>query len=254
MDRRLLLAAALVPAALATPALAQPIAPAPPRAPITLAPTPRAPGTIAITGQGEVTAAPDMATITLGVISQARVAREALQANTKAMGEAIASLKQAGIAERDLQTSQFQVQPQYQHDPQGRTPPRIVGYQVSNRLTARVRDLAKLGEVLDRAVTLGANTVEGPVFGLAEPRAARDAARKAAAEDALRRARIMAETLGVRLGRVLNVTEQSASQPRPMPQAMTMARAAAAEAVPVPVEAGESTLSATVSVTWEIDQ
>jgi uncharacterized protein len=221
-----------------------------------LAQTPAArpdPATISLVGQGEARAAPDMATISLGVISQARIAREALAANTRAMSEAVQSLKQAGIADRDLQTSQFSVQPQYQQDPQGRTPPRIVGYQVSNRLTARVRDLTKLGDVLDRVVALGANSVEGPVFGLAEPQAARDAARKAAAEDALRRARIYADALGVRLGRVLSVSEQGTAVPRPQP--MMMARTAAvAEAAAVPVEAGESTLTAQVAITWEIAQ
>lgn len=214
--------------------------------------SPPQPGTIAMVGTGESRAAPDMATLNVGVVSQGRVAREALAANTRAMAEALAALKQAGIAERDLQTSGFSVQPQMQHDAQGRTPPRIVGYQVSNRLTVRVRDLSKLGEVLDRVVTIGANSVDGPHFGLADPTAARDDARKAAIADAQRRARLYAEALGVRLGRVVTVTEQAIAIPRPMPMA-TMARAAA-EAAPVPIEAGESTLTATVSVLWEIVQ
>lgn len=206
-------------------------------------PTPQ----ITIVGQGSATATPDLATITIGVITQARTARDALTANTASMNEATQAIKQAGIADRDLQTSAFTVEPQFRNE-RGQ-PPRIGGYIVSNELAVRVRDLARLGDVLDRAVSTGSNTITGPVFGLAEPDTARDIARRAAVADAQRRARLYAEALGVRLGRVLSVTDQAAAPP---PRPMAARAAMAAEAAPI--QAGETTISASVTVSWEIEQ
>lgn len=219
---------------------------------IQVAQAPSVPGRITVAGTGESTRAPDMATISIGVVSQADTAREALARNTAAMTAALESLRGAGIAPRDLQTSGFNLSPRFSHDRTGSTPPRIVGYQVTNTLSARVRDLSKVGEVLDRAVTLGANNVSGPVFGLSDPASAREEARKAAVADALARARLYAEGLGVRLGRVVAVTEGATSQPRPMP--MAAARSMSAEAAPVPIEAGETSLSAQVNVVFEVAQ
>jgi uncharacterized protein YggE len=201
---------------------------------------------ITIAGQGTATAVPDQATITIGVITQARTAREALTANTAAMNEATQAIKQAGVADRDLQTSGFTVEPQFRNE-RGQ-PPRIGGYIVANELTVRVRDLTRLGDVLDRAVSTGSNTITGPVFGLADPDAARDVARRAAAADAQRRARLYAEALGVRLGRVLNVTDHVTPSPRPMVARSAMTADA------VPIQAGETTIAATVTIAWEIDQ
>lgn len=219
---------------------------------IQVAPDRTAPGRITAVGVGESTRAPDMATITVGVISQADTAREALSRNTTAMTAALESLRGAGIAPRDLQTSGFNLSPRFSHDRTGSTPPRIIGYQVTNTLTVRVRDLAKVGEVMDRVVSLGANNISGPSFGLSDPASAREDARKAAVADALARARLYAEGLGVRLGRVISVNEGAVSQPRPIP--MAAARTMAAEAAPVPIEAGETSLSAQVTVVFEIAQ
>lgn len=211
------------------------------------------PGTIHMLGTGEVRFAPDMATITLGTVSQAKTARDALAANTKAMTEAVNTLKSAGIEPKDLQTSNFSVSPQYTTYSSGSVsrPPVITGYQVNNTLTVRVRDLTKLGDILDKAVSVGANSVHGPVFGITDMEKARENARKAAVENALGKAKLYAAGLGVSLGRVLRVEEQGMAVPRPAPMMMRAAVAEAASA-PAPIEAGESSLTSNVSVTWEI--
>ena len=133
-------------------------------------------GTISIEGRGEVAAAPDMAMVNSGVTTQGATAREALDANTAAMADLIAALKGSGIADRDIQTSGFSVNPNYvysdERDANGYTmPPKINGYQVSNTVTIKVRDLDQLGAILDQSVTVGANTVNGVSFSVADPSA-----------------------------------------------------------------------------------
>jgi uncharacterized protein YggE len=232
------LAAAALALALATPPA---IAQTPAR--------PDEPGRITVVGRGEVRAQPDMATITVGVTAQARQSREALAQVTRTMTQATEALRQAGIQPRDLQTSGFQVAPQYE-TAQNR-PPRIVGTQVSAELIVQVRDLTTLGDMLDRVVQLGANRVDGPEFGLADPEAALDGARRAAVADALRRARAMTEALGVRLGRVVSVEEGARTAPV---RRFARAAPAAMAPAPVPVEAGEETIRSDVTVVWELQQ
>lgn len=210
---------------------------------------PDEPGRITVVGTGEVRAQPDMATITVGVTAQARQSRDAVAQVTRTMTQATEALRQAGIEPRDLQTTGFQVAPQYE-TAQNR-PPRIVGTQVSAELIVRVRDLTKLGDILDRVVQLGANRVDGPVFGLADPEAALDGARRAAVADAQRRARAMTEALGVRLGRVVSVEEGARSAPV---RRFARAAPAAMAPAPVPVEAGEESIRSDVTVVWEIQQ
>lgn len=233
---RRLAPALLLSLALVAPAVAQ----APPQR--------EEPGRITVTGVGETRFPPDIATITVGVLVQASASGEAMLKATRAMTEAAAALRQAGIEPRDLQTSSFNVSPQFETSPSGAA--RMIGVQVSASLAVRVRRLDRLGEILDRVVALGANSVSGPDFGLADERAARDGARRAAAEDATRRARLMAEAMGVRLGRIVSIEE---SGPGYRPRARgNFAPAAAAAAVPV--EAGEESLEASVTVVWEIAQ
>lgn len=235
---RSITAAILAISALAAPASAQ----APARA--------DEPGRITINGTGEVQAQPDMATIAVGVTAQARSTRDALAEARRTMTQATDALRQAGIAPRDLQTSLFRVQPQYERV-QNR-PPRMVGTEVSAELVVRVRDLSALGDILDRVVSLGANRVIGPDFGFANPEAAHDEARRAAIADAQRRARLMTEALGVRLGRIVSVDESGG--PRPMRQFARARGAAPAAAAPMPIEAGEETIRADVTVVWELSQ
>lgn len=214
-------------------------------------------GTISIVGHGEVTGTPDTAYITSGVTSQGATAREALDANTVAMNELIATLKDAGIAARDIQTSGFSVNPNYVYsdarDENGYSlPPRINGYQVSNTVTVRVRDLPALGTVLDKAVTVGANTINGVSFTLADPSELYDEARKAAFADARAKAELYAEAADAELGALRAISESQDFLQPPQPYRMeAMARDVAASQVPV--EAGELTFSIDVSVSWAID-
>jgi len=210
-------------------------------------------GTISVQGQGEVTATPDTAMINSGVTTQAATAREALDANSAAMDELIAALKDAGIEERDIQTSNFSVNPNYVYsdarDENGYSlPPRIDGYQVSNTVTVRVRDLETLGAILDKSVTVGANTINGISFSVADPSEVLDKARRAAVKDARAKAELYAEAAGVDLGELESISEsQGVSGPQPYPM---YARAEAAAAVPV--SAGELSFSVSVNVAWEM--
>ncbi|KKB10417.1 SIMPL domain-containing protein [Devosia chinhatensis] len=214
-------------------------------------------GDITIEGRGEVRAAPDMATISSGVTTQGATAREALDANTEAMSELIAALKDAGIESRDIQTSGFSVNPNYVYsdarDELGYTlPPRINGYQVANSVTVVVRDLEELGAILDKSVTVGANTVNGVTFSVADPSQLLDEARRAAFADARTRAELYADVAGAQLGALESITErQDFNGPQPYPM---YARAEAQAAADVPVEAGEMTFAITVNVAWNLDE
>jgi len=211
-------------------------------------------GTISISGIGEVTSAPDTAFVNSGVTSQGATAREALDANTKAMGELIETLKAAGIEARDIQTSGFSVNPNYVYsdarDANGyQLPPKITGYQVYNNVNVRVRELAKLGSVLDKAVTVGANTINGVSFSVADPSKLYDEARKAAFADAKNKAGLYAEVAGEELGSIRNISEvQGMGSPQPY---MMKASADMASAGAVPIEGGELSYSINVQVTWD---
>jgi uncharacterized protein YggE len=216
------------------------------------------PGLISVSGIGKVTAAPDMATITTGVVTSAPTAQAAVRANTEAMSDVVSRLKDMGIEDRDLQTSGFSINPQYQHfrsqEGQPAPPPEIVAYEVRNTLTVRIRDLDTTGTILDAVVSDGANQMNGISFSIDDPSALMQDARKRAVADARARAEVLAESLGVALGRIMSVAEGQVRPPMSQPRMARMEMAMAAEAAPVPVEAGEQSLTATVSVTWEIDQ
>lgn len=212
---------------------------------------PRTPRII-VTGQGESAMRPDMAVLTLGVMRQADTARAALDAANAAMAEVTAAMKAEGIAERDLQTSNFSISPVYAYpssDNPGQ-PPKITGYEVNNTLTVRLRDIAKVGTVLDKAVTLGVNQGGGISFTNDDPSAALTEARIKAVKDATAKAKTLAEAAGVGLGPVVEISEQS-YMPQPMPYAMKARDAAPAS---VPVEAGENAYRVDVNVTFELKQ
>lgn len=210
--------------------------------------------TIVVTGEGRAEIAPDMALIDIGVVKDAKTAREALDANNAAMAEMLAALKEAGIAERDIQTSGFSINPQYQY-PQSSTgenpPPILVGFQVANTVTLRVRELARLGEVLDKAVTLGANQGNGIRFTNDKPDAAISEARRKAVENAMAKAKELTEAAGVGLGRVLEISETT-YRAEPMPMMRAMAKDYAESAVPI--AAGENSYSVTVNMTFALGE
>lgn len=208
---------------------------------------------LSVSGEGNVTAHPDMALITLGVVSEAESARAALADNNASMTRVIDALKAEGLQPRDLQTSGFSVEPVYSQRPSNYDGPEpfrseIVGYRVRNNLTVRIRDLERVGAILDQVITLGANSVSGPTFTVADPAPLDDEARRAAVKDALRKARLYAEAAGVELGPIFRIDEGYSRAPEPIqPGAMMRMEAAAS---PVPIEGGELTFQAQVSVSW----
>jgi hypothetical protein len=211
---------------------------------------------ISVTGTGEVSAAPDTAFINSGVTTQGATAREALDANTKAMNDLLATLEEAGIEPRDVQTSGFSVSPNYVYtdarDENGyNLPPKINGYQVYNTVNVRIRDLETLGAVLDKQVNVGANTINGITFSVADPSKLYDEARKAAFANAKEKASLYAEAAGETLGLLRSISEsQGYDQPQPyMMRSMDLA----ASTAPVPVATGELSFSINVQVTWAVE-
>jgi len=211
--------------------------------------------TLSLTGTGTVSGSPDMAIITIGTVSEAEDAVAALEKNTASTTAFIDALKAAGIEGTDLQTSNFSVEPNivYPSSKSSTRPnrPTIVGYTVRNMVTVRIRDLKLIGNVLNEAVTLGANSISGPRFAVDEPAALEAEARRMAMTAALSKAQDYADAAGIALGPIQMISEQGGFQPRP--EAMMMSRSAA-DSSPVPVEAGEVSYSATVSVEWALKQ
>ncbi|MDO8862939.1 SIMPL domain-containing protein [Haliea sp. E1-2-M8] len=211
---------------------------------------------IRVTGEGQATLVPDMAMLQLMVTREGASAREALDANSAAMQEVLAAMHKSGIAERDLQTAQFSIQPRYRHHrPEAsgqQEPPAIVGYTVSNSLTVRVRDLDQVGAILDRSVSLGVNQGGSIEFLNDDPAPALEQARVAAVKNALQRAATLTAAAGVKTGHILEISEQS-YQPRPMPMARTEMMMSA-DAGAVPIAGGENTYSVTVNLTLALEQ
>lgn len=212
------------------------------------------PATIQVVGSGTAAIAPDIAIITMGVLRQAKTARGALNSNNQAMSGIISALKGQKIADKDMQTSNFNIQPRYQYFERSsngeQKPPRIIGYQVSNQLTIRIRDLKLVGTILDMAVTRGINDGGNIRFANDDPSEALAIARTKAMKSAIEKATTLVEAAGLKLGRILNINER-ASTPRPQP--LTRRRARSAEAS-VPVQAGENSYDVEVNVSWEIEQ
>jgi uncharacterized protein YggE len=203
-------------------------------------------GKMTVTGQGRIDSAPDMATITLGVTNEAETAGEAMDKTSAAVAAILEQLAADGMAARDMQTRDLNLSPLWTdrrtvEDAQ----PQIVGFQASNTVVIRVRELDALGGILDRVIDSGANTFNGLSFGLQNPEPALDEARRTAVAEALRKAKLYAEAAGLVLGPVLELSEGGASSD-PVP----MARFAMAEAVPI--AQGEVTTDAFVTMIFAI--
>jgi len=211
---------------------------------------------ITVTGEGTVEGAPDMALITLGVVNEAGAAHEALADNSQSMNRILDALKQSGIEPRDLQTSGFAVDPVYSQPPQGQDSsvpfrPEIVGYRVQNNITLRIRDLTRVGALLDQVVTLGANSISGPTFTVEDPTVLQDKARSAAIADALRKGKLYADAADLELGPIFRIDENYVSPPQPYAAPMMMRMEAAQS--DVPIEGGALTFRMQVAVSWRID-
>ncbi len=200
---------------------------------------------ITVSATGQVAAEPDQARISSGVTTEAATAKDALAQNSAAMTKVIAGLKESGIEAKDIQTTSFRIDPRYTRAKEGEAPA-IDGYRVTNQVEVTARNLDRLGEILDKLVTLGANEMTGLSFEVSAAETLRDEARKEAVANAKRRAELYAEAAGAEIGEVLRIQEGSDMGPRPM----AMARAMKAEAVPI--ERGTEMLQANVTVTWAL--
>ena len=207
------------------------------------------PPAISVSGEANVAVAPDLAQLEGGVTSEAKTAREASEANNAAMGKVLLALKGAGIDEKDYQTSRLSLQPQYAPIGPNRTVPQISGYRASNRVTIKVRDAAKIANVIDTLVGAGANEIGGINFIVTQASRALDEARTKAVADARRKAEIYAKAAGVTLGEPISISEEGAASP---PVFRSKMAAPMAGSAPTPVAPGEELLSITVNVTWAI--
>ncbi len=210
---------------------------------------------IQVSAEGEVSLAPDMAVLNLTVLREAATAEEAMAANSSAMAEVIAAMRAGGIEERDLQTAGLNIQPVYHYPKrtQGERPaPRITGYRVQNSLTVRVRDIDRVGAILQKSVDLGVNQGGNIQFTNDDPSEALAQARARAVKAARAKAETLAEAAGVELGDILTISENS-YRPGPIPVARA-SMAMADEAAAVPVAAGENTYRVTVNMGFSIDQ
>lgn len=205
------------------------------------------PATFTIPAYGEAKVAPDMATLSVGVQTTAATAARAMAANAERAQRVIAALRAAGITGADLQTGSISLSPQmvYEQD----KPPRLTGYQASNQLTVTVRDLARLGPVVDDLAAAGASDIGQIGFGLSNPTAAEAAAREAAVRALEDKAAQYARATGARIRRLASLTEgeTEGAPARPMP--MMAMRAAAA---PTPVEPGQQTVRIDITGVFEL--
>ncbi|MCL3883526.1 SIMPL domain-containing protein [Marivita sp. GX14005] len=204
-------------------------------------------GRITVTAEGQVSAVPDMAVITLGAQSEAESAAEAMNEASRITAAILDRLASLDVAARDIKTSDLTLDPLWNRpDETGRR--RIEGYQASNRVTVRLRETGRLGDVLDAVLQDGANTLGGLQFMLSDLEPLLDEARRKAVSNARARAELYAEAAGVELGRLVSLSESGGQGPRP--EMFGMARASDAG---VPVAEGETELSAQVTLVFEID-
>lgn len=202
-------------------------------------------GQVIVVGDGSTNVRPDYAQIRSGVTTRAKTVKEAIGANSTLMAAVTAALLGSGIAQKDIQTSQFSVQPFYA-PPDPHAEPKLSGYSVSNQVTVTIRQIGNVGDILDRLVTAGVTDVGNIAFLLSDPSKALDQAREAAIADARRKAELYARALGLTLGRVAWITEGSGYMP------MRAMVASGAAAPPVPIAAGEDTLQVRITVAFDI--
>ena len=201
-----------------------------------------------VSATGEVTRVPDVAIISAGVVSRSTTATGALQDTANRMSRVLAALKRAGIEDRDIQTSNVGLNPEYRYVEN--QPPQLVGYTASNTVTVRFRDIRNSGKILDALVAQGSNQINGPTLTVDKPESALDEARAKAIAIGRARAELYARSLGLRVVRVVSVNESGGSYPVPPPMPM-YARADMAQAK-TSIEPGEQKLQINLAMTFEL--
>jgi hypothetical protein len=203
-----------------------------------------------IVATGEVTRVPDIVRIGAGVVTSAPTASGALQENARRMDTVRAALRRAGIADRDIQTSQLNLFPDYRQDQNGGNP-QLIGYRASNEVTVRFRDIAATGKILDALVAQGANQINGPMLGIDKPEGALDEARTKALAAARARAELYARATGKRVARLLWISEGGgAGGPMPMYRDGGFSATAVSK---TEISPGEQSLSVTLNVSYELE-
>lgn len=204
------------------------------------------PPSVSVSGDAVISVAPDRAEITAGVTTQGKTAKQASEANNKVMGDVLLALKGAGIDQKDLQTSQLSLQPQFENRNSGGQQ-QIVGYRATNRVTVKLRDVALVAGTIDALVGAGANDIDGVSFSVSQTSKLLDDARSKAMADAHRKAEVYAQAAGMTLGLPLSISENGGAPP-----VVFRKMAMQASAAPAPIAPGEETLRVGVSVTYEL--
>ncbi len=202
-----------------------------------------------VTATGEVTRVPDVAIITAGVVSRSTTASGALQDSADRMSRVLAALKRAGVEERDVQTSNVSLNPEYRY-PENQSP-QLVGYTASNSVSIRFRDIRNSGKILDALVGQGANQINGPTLTVDKPEAALDEARAKAIAIGRARAELYARSLGLRVVRVVSVNESGGYAPPPPPMPVAMYARAERDAS-TSIQPGEQKLQVSLAMTFEL--
>jgi uncharacterized protein YggE len=202
-----------------------------------------------VSASGEVTRVPDLAIISAGVVTKAATAGSALQQAATRMQRVRSALKAAGVEDRDIQTSNISLNPEYRYV--NNEPPQLTGYSASNTVTVRFRDIANAGKILDALVKEGANQLNGPTLTIDKPEAALDEARAQAIAKGRARAELYARSMGLRVVRIVAVTESGSSYPVPPPMPM-MERAMVAQAADSKIDPGEQKLRVNLAMTFEL--
>ena len=200
-----------------------------------------------VSAEGAVTRAPDIATLSAGVVTQSATAAAAMAENAKKMAAAVSALKRAGVADKDIRTSSLSLQPQYRYA--DNQPPVVTGYQASNQLTVTFRDIKQAGPILDALVAQGVNQISGPDFALEHPDAAMDEARIQAMRKARAKADLYAKAAGMTVKRIVAIGESGGYSPQP-PRPMVMMAARMKESTDL--QPGEEKIGVTVTVTFEL--
>ncbi len=203
-----------------------------------------------VSAESEVRRMPDLAFVSAGVMTQAASASATMRENAARMTAVVGALKKAGIAERDIQTSSLNLSPQYRY--QENLPPQLVGYQASNMVQVTFRKIGDAGRIIDTLVAQGANQINGPSLTVDKADEALDEARTAAVTKARARAELYAKAAGLRVKRILSISESSAMTPPLMPYPAGRMAMAKAEA-DTPMQPGETVLTATVNVSFELE-
>ncbi len=206
---------------------------------------------VTLTVNEEVQSAPTLATMSAGVMTTAPTASEALRQNSQKMNAVVAELKKRGIAPKDIQTSGINLSPQYNYNNRDGQPPQLTGYQASNNVTLKTREIAKIGELLDALVAAGGNNINGPAFSVEDDTQLRFQARDKALKAAEAQANFYAQRAGFKRARLVSITEgQSGYGGGPVPVAYEMKAAASDRA---PVEPGEVGTGVTLTVQYRLE-